>query len=208
MQEGNLGLLKAIHKFDPDRGCKFSTMAVPWIDQALQRALDDTGKTIRVPVYQQIAWRQLRKQEMRLREELDREPTDEELARALSIAPAKVAELRQIPDCMVSLSAPRTDDDDLGLETAIADPSICVEEEALNTTFSQDVLDALVATLSSRELLVVRKRFGLGAEQDEERLVTIGRELGITRERVRQIEEKALKKLQQSPQLRALAAAM
>lgn len=149
----------------------------------------------------------MRKAEVRLREELDREPTSEELACALSITPSKVAELRAIPDGCSSLSAPLPYDDDVELETAIADPA-CVEEEALSTAFSADVRAALEATLSPRELLVLQRRFGMAGNRDEQTLAQIGPQLGITRERVRQIEEKAIRKLRQSPQLRALAAAV
>lgn len=207
IQNGNEGLLTAIEKFDPGRGNKFSTMAVWWIDRALQRGIEDTGRTIRIPVYIHSALRHLKREELRLREENGYAPSTEELAEAMGLSCKQVEELRQLPECTASLSAPLPHDDDLELETAIADPSAHIEEEALDAAFSSDVLAALQDTLSSRELLVLQRRFGLGSGQDACGLAEIGRELGITRERARQIEEKALKKLRLSPQLRQLAAA-
>jgi RNA polymerase primary sigma factor len=180
-------------------------MAVWWIRQAISRAIEDTGRSIRLPVYQHRHLRFLHKEEARLLEDLGRLPTDEELALATGLPLAQIEALREIPDCSRSLSETHGEDDDLSLGDTIADPEQPLEEQVTETLFSEQLQQTLRATLTPREYQVIQKCFGLG-DQDEERQAQIARDLGISRERVRQIEVRALSKLRQSRQILALCA--
>jgi RNA polymerase primary sigma factor len=203
VQEGNVGLLRAISKFDPARGLKFSTMAWWWIQQSITREIYNAGRAIRLPVHMQEAQRRLSKEEARLAVALDRLPTDEELAEATGFPVTRIEQLRNTP-WTVSLDQPVGEEDDLSLENIIADPAASFEERVSERVLTLDLEQLLRSTLSPREYLVIKNRFGLG-DQQERMLVQVGRDLGITRERVRQIEVRALEKLRRSPQVLALA---
>jgi RNA polymerase primary sigma factor len=200
---GNVGLVQAIQRFDPARGNKFSTMAIWWIRQAITRAIEDTGRPIRLPSYLHKAVTMMRKEEARLLEELGRIPTNEELETATGLPLSQIAVIRQMLNCPRSLSE-TLGDDDLILSDTIADEEP-LEENVTENVFSEELDQVLQAILTPREYFVVQHRFGLGSSH-EESLEQVGRVLGITRERVRQIEAGAIAKLRHSPHFQAFCA--
>jgi RNA polymerase primary sigma factor len=202
VQEGNIGLMRAIDKYDPERGFKFSTMAIWWIRQAITREIYNTGRAIRLPVHLHEALRRMHKQEMYLAAALDRLPSDAELAEATRFAVARIEQLRATP-WTISLDEP-LGEGDLSLEHVVADPAASFEERVAERACRVDLEQVLRTTLTPREYLVITHRFGF-SEQPERVLAQVGRDLGISRERVRQIEARALWKLRQSPQLAALS---
>jgi RNA polymerase primary sigma factor len=201
IQEGNIGLIRAVQRYDWRRGHRFSTHATWWIRQAISRAVADKGRTIRLPVYVNTALNRIRRERQRLLQELGREPTEMELAEATGLDPIRMVELQSAPGAPVSLELPVGEDEEQELGDVLADTdSASPEELATTQTLKDEVQRVLEAVLTPREQLVLQLRFGLGNGQAHP-LEQVGRELGITRERVRQIEAGALAKLRQPPVL-------
>ncbi len=204
IQEGNIGLIRAVQRYDWRRGHRFSTHATWWIRQAISRAVADKGRTIRLPVYVNTALNRIRRERQRLLQELGREPTEIELAEATGLDPARMIELQSAPGAPVSLELPVGEDEEQELGDVLADnESASPEDLATTQTLKDEVQRVLESVLTPREQLVLQLRFGLGNGQAHP-LEQVGRELGITRERVRQIEAGALAKLRQPPVLERL----
>ena len=204
IQEGNIGLIRAVQRYDWRRGHRFSTHATWWIRQAISRAVADKGRTIRLPVYVNTALNRIRRERQRLIQELGREPTEEELAEATGLDPIRMVELQAAPGAPVSLELPVGEDEEQELGDVLADTeSASPEDIATTQTLKDEVQRVLESVLTPRERLVLQLRFGLGNSQAHP-LEQVGRELGITRERVRQIEAGALAKLRQPPVLERL----
>jgi RNA polymerase primary sigma factor len=201
IQEGNIGLIRAVQRYDWRRGHRFSTHATWWIRQAISRAVADKGRTIRLPVYVNTALNRIRRERQRLLQELGREPTELELAEATGLDPIRMVELQAAPGAPVSLELPVGEDEEQELGDVLADTeSASPEDLATTQTLKDEVQHVLESVLTPREQLVLQLRFGLGNSQAHP-LEQVGRELGITRERVRQIEAGALAKLRQPPVL-------
>ena len=201
IQEGNIGLIRAVQRYDWRRGHRFSTHATWWIRQAISRAVADKGRTIRLPVYVNTALNRIRRERQRLLQELGREPTEQELADATGLDPLRMIELQSAPGAPVSLELPVGEDEEQELGDVLADTeSASPEDVATTQTLKDEVQRVLESVLTPRERLVLQLRFGLGNGQAHP-LEQVGRELGITRERVRQIEAGALAKLRQPPVL-------
>jgi RNA polymerase primary sigma factor len=204
IQEGNIGLIRAVQRYDWRRGHRFSTHATWWIRQAISRAVADKGRTIRLPVYVNTALNRIRRERQRLLQELGREPTEQELAEATGLDPIRMVELQSAPGAPVSLELPVGEDEEQELGDVLADTeSASPEDIATTQTLKDEVQRVLESVLTPRERLVLQLRFGLGNSQAHP-LEQVGRELGITRERVRQIEAGALAKLRQPPVLERL----
>jgi RNA polymerase primary sigma factor len=201
IQEGNIGLIRAVQRYDWRRGHRFSTHATWWIRQAISRAVADKGRTIRLPVYVNTALNRIRRERQRLIQELGREPSEQELAEATGLDPIRMIELQAAPGAPVSLELPVGEDEEQELGDVLADnESASPEDLATTQTLKDEVQHVLESVLTPREQLVLQLRFGLGNGQAHP-LEQVGRELGITRERVRQIEAGALAKLRQPPVL-------
>ncbi len=204
IQEGNIGLIRAVQRYDWRRGHRFSTHATWWIRQAISRAVADKGRTIRLPVYVNTALNRIRRERQRLLQELGREPSEQELAEATGLDPLRMIELQSAPGAPVSLELPVGEDEEQELGDVLADTeSASPEDIATTQTLKDEVQRVLESVLTPRERLVLQLRFGLGNGQAHP-LEQVGRELGITRERVRQIEAGALAKLRQPPVLERL----
>ena len=204
IQEGNIGLIRAVQRYDWRRGHRFSTHATWWIRQAISRAVADKGRTIRLPVYVNTALNRIRRERQRLLQELGREPSEQELAEATGLDPIRMVELQSAPGAPVSLELPVGEDEEQELGDVLADTeSASPEDLATTQTLKDEVQRVLESVLTPREQLVLQLRFGLGNGQAHP-LEQVGRELGITRERVRQIEAGALAKLRQPPVLERL----
>jgi RNA polymerase primary sigma factor len=194
INEGNMGLMTGVERFDHKRGAKLSTYAAWWIKQNIKRALANQSRTIRLPVHVVDRLAHMRRAEVKLREALDREPTDDELAHELDLDPQRVRRYRDASRAPISLESPVGDDDSSRIADVVADPNAVAPFDRVMLETDTELVREVLATLTERESSILNLRFGL-KDGNQRTLEEIGEKMGVTRERIRQIQDGALKKL-------------